>query len=59
MPNTIQEHISLILSNSRKDIERHLMLEDIDKLNDLECYACYSLAEHCIPIDENISDCYA
>ena len=27
MPNTLHEHISLILSNSRNDIEEHLMLE--------------------------------
>ena len=59
MPDTINEHISLILSNNINDIRDHLMLEDINKLNELECYACYALAEHCIPIDEYILDYYA
>ena len=58
MPNTLHEHISLILSNSRNDIEEHLMLEDINKLNNLECYACYAIAELCIPIDDYIANIY-
>ena len=59
MPDTINEHISLILSNNMDDIRDHLMLEDINKLNELECYACYALAENCMAIDEYILDYYA
>jgi|5_EtaG_2_1085323.scaffolds.fasta_scaffold17637_5 hypothetical protein len=58
MTTTLSEHLSLMLSNNIVDIVDHLMLEDVDSLNDYECYACYSVAEHSVPIDEYVLEYY-
>ena len=58
MPNTLTEHLSLMLSNNTSDIREHLLEEPIDNLNDYECYACYSVAELCQPVEEYVSEYY-
>jgi hypothetical protein len=59
MPTELLEHLSLVLSNHIYLVQEHLLSEDIHKLSDIECQACYQLAELCSPVQTYVDSMLA